>query len=173
LKNRILSLLEADGPRLYRLLYRLTLREDVAGDLLQDLFVRLCESAPFKAARDPGAYARKTAINLALEWRRQRRPTMSVQSVDIPGVGQNPVQEMIRDEELSSVLDAVSMLSSDAARECFVMRYLEQESYETIAAHTGKTPHQVRGLCHAAVKQIRTIVSADSVAESERQVSDV
>ena len=43
-----LSLLEAEGPRLYALLARITLREDVAEDLMQELFLKLNRSRPFR-----------------------------------------------------------------------------------------------------------------------------
>ncbi len=39
--NQVLSLLDEQGPRLYALLVRITLREDVAEDLMQELFLRL------------------------------------------------------------------------------------------------------------------------------------
>lgn len=51
---------------------RLTLRRDVAAELLQELFVRLGTSE-IENARDPTAYAWRAAINLAMEWRRRRR----------------------------------------------------------------------------------------------------
>ena len=67
------DLLDAHGERLYATLFRLTLRRDVASELLQELFVRLGSSAGFDQADDGVAYAWRAAINLAMEWRRRRR----------------------------------------------------------------------------------------------------
>lgn len=71
--SRLLQLVEAEGGRLYGLLTRLTLREEVADDLLQELVVRLSQSEGFQNADDPFAYARRAAIHLAFDWRRQGR----------------------------------------------------------------------------------------------------
>ena len=76
LKNRhqkVLELLESSGESLHRLLGRLTLEEHATGDLLQELFIRLGGSNGFEGARDPAAYARRAAINLAFEWRRKHK----------------------------------------------------------------------------------------------------
>lgn len=71
--NEIVDLLNVHGERLYRLLVRFTLREDVAEDLLQDLAVKLSKASGFAAAEDVYAYARKAAVNLGFSWMRSRR----------------------------------------------------------------------------------------------------
>ena len=48
--RELLSLLKHSGARLFSLLVRLTLREDVAEDLMQDLFIRLSDSRGFREA---------------------------------------------------------------------------------------------------------------------------
>ena len=68
----LLELLDRSGAGLHALLARLTLREDVAEELMQELFIKL------HGAKDQGgiecwyAYARRTAINLAFDWRRRQ-----------------------------------------------------------------------------------------------------
>ena len=66
----LLGLLDASGPRLFRLLKRLTLREDVAEVLMQELFLALSRSPAFHRAKDPAAYAYRSAMHLAFAWRR-------------------------------------------------------------------------------------------------------
>ena len=74
----LLRLLDAEGPRLHALLIRVTLREDVAEDLMQELFLKLNRSKAFDRAVDPVAYAGRTAVNLAFDWRhRQKRRSES------------------------------------------------------------------------------------------------
>jgi RNA polymerase sigma factor (sigma-70 family) len=65
---------------------------------------------------------------------------------------------MIRDEELEQVLDATSRLS-DLARDVVVMRYIEQESYETIAGRLGKKPQHLRSVCAKAMAQLREVLT--------------
>lgn len=70
---QITDLLRSEGDRLYRLLWRLTQREDVAEDLLQELTLKLAESDGFGVSDQPYAYARAAAVNLACDWRRRKR----------------------------------------------------------------------------------------------------
>ena len=47
------------------------------------------------------------------------------------------------------------------------MRHIQQESYEAVADQLGKTPHQVRALCHKAIEQIRRIVTSEPAGRKE------
>lgn len=154
---------DISGPRLHRLLARLTRREDVIGDLLQELFLRLWNSKTFDKAEDPFAYAYRTTINLAFEWRRQHSTHQSVDG-QYPAPKDNPsvLGRMIQAEELDQILEATSQLS-DLAREVVVMRYIEQESYETIAERLGKKPQHLRSVCAKAMAQLREVLAHEKV----------
>src|SRR4051812_49195376 len=149
-----MALLESDGTRLHALLLRLTLRRDVAEELMQELFLRLNQSIGFASAEHPFAYARRVAINLAMERRRSKVPVAADESLieSITEASRSPLIEMIRAEQLEQILDGVAGLP-ELSRECFVLRFIEEESYDVIATRIEKTPHQARGLCHAAVRQ--------------------
>jgi hypothetical protein len=54
--ERLLEFLESSGPGLHALLTRLTLREDAAEDLMQELFIRLSKSKAFEKARNRGRF---------------------------------------------------------------------------------------------------------------------
>lgn len=155
----ILNLLAADGAKLHAMLYRLTLRADAADDLLQELFLRLRESIGFQAARDPRAYAFRSAIHLASRWRRMRarQATLSDASVDEPFAESNPAGELIRREAHAAVLDALTRVGP-TARAAFVLRHIEERSFADVGASLGKSEHQVRALCHKAVRRIREIL---------------
>jgi RNA polymerase sigma-70 factor (ECF subfamily) len=155
-QEKILQLLDASGPRLHRLLARLTRREDVTGDLLQELFLRLWNSRSFEKAQDPFAYACRSAINLAFEWRREHKKTCRPLENDCPGAREDSsaLCKMIRAEELTQVLEATSRLTN-LARDVVVMRYIQQDSYEEIAARLGKTPQHIRSICAKAMAQLR------------------
>jgi RNA polymerase sigma factor (sigma-70 family) len=158
LHRLLTSLLDTHGERLYATLLRLTLRRDVAHDLLQELFVRLARSAGLVQAADPTAYAFRAAINLALEWRRSRRECLPLEDAAmLAGREPSPLARLIQAEEVERLLDALGGLS-DAAREAFVLRLMEGLDYAEIAERIGKTPHQARGLCHSAVRQLRAVM---------------
>ena len=58
------------------------------------------------------------------------------------------------------------------AREVFVMRYIQQESYEQIAQELGKRPHQVRALCSKAMSQLRSMLNSSGSKIGKKGVSD-
>ena len=158
-QKELLELLDKSGANLYALLTRLTLREDVAEELMQELFIKLNNTSHFDKVRNRYAYARKTAINLAFEWRRNRK----LNRVDLDHISEpasnsiSPLNKLIRTEELEEILNATAKLKK-VPREAFIMRYIQQEPYEYIAEQLGKTAHHVRALCSRALTRIRYIL---------------
>lgn len=159
--SALLELLESAGGSLHALLTRLTLHEDVAEDLMQELFIKLARSRGFAKADNKGAYARRSAIHLAFDWRRSRRhdSATTTMTAEPSAANPSPLSELIRDEQLGQILDAAGRLGK-LCREAFVMRHIQQEPYEAVADQLGKTPHQVRALCHKAVAQIRSLLNS-------------
>lgn len=164
----LLKVLEQHGAELYALLTRLTLRPHVAEDLLQDLFLRLQASPNFGRATNPAAYVFRTAMNLALDWRRSLRKSTALPD-DLPGEWELPIDRMIELEALEQVLEALPELP-ELGRQIVVLRYLQHQDYSRIAEQLGKTEHQVRGLCHKALSQLRSMLnSMPSKPEKEGQ----
>ena len=159
-QKKILQLLETSGSRLHRLLARLTRREDVIGDLLQELFIRLWNSKTFDQAENPFAYAYRAAINLAFEWRKQQQIMCRPLEGNCRAAQHEPTAlgQMIQAEELELVLDATSRLN-ELARDVVVMHYIEQDSYENIAERLGKKPQHIRSVCAKAMAQLREILN--------------
>ena len=163
MKNRqekILELLDTSGARLHALLARLTLCEDTAGDLMQELFLRLANSRGFMKADHPFAYAYRTAINLGLEWRRKTKtPLHSLDGDLLPEKrSSSPLVQMVQAEELALVLDTIPRLNR-LAQEVIVMHYIEQESYETIAERLGKKPQHIRSISAKAMARLRQLLT--------------
>ncbi|MCP4613543.1 MAG: RNA polymerase sigma factor [Planctomycetes bacterium] len=161
-QKKILQLLDTSGERLHRLLGRLTRREDVARDLLQELFIKLWNSSGFDKADDPFAYAYRAAINLAFEWRRKQKRIYQISQENCPAPKDNPsaLGKMIQAEELEQVLNAASKLT-DLARDVVVMRYIEQDSYEEIGRRLGKKPQYMRALCSKAITELREMFAKE------------
>ena len=141
------------------MLYRLTLHADAADDLLQELFLRLRTAKGFGESRDRRAYAFRTAIHLAADWRR-RRIRMRLQSgVDFEArsIESDPAGDLARQEEYAEVLDALSRIGQ-TARAAFVLRFIEERPFDEVAAALGKSQHQARALCQKATRRIREIL---------------
>jgi RNA polymerase sigma factor (sigma-70 family) len=147
------KILEEHGPAAHALLLRLTLRRDVADDLLHDLFTKLAHR--IGRIENPRAYLQRAAINVAMDWRRRRK-----KQVDIAGVSEQPATTMgpaaavEQSDDVERILDAADALTA-LEYQAFVHRFVQQESFEEIAALLERTPHQARGLCDAATKHIR------------------
>ncbi|MHC4691422.1 MAG: RNA polymerase sigma factor [Planctomycetota bacterium] len=161
-QRKILKLLDTSGADLHRLLARLTLREDVVGDLLQELFIRLCNSKAFDKAENPFAYAHRAAVNLAFEWRRKRKTACQPLEENCLEAenDSSAIGKMIQAEELQQVFNAAVKLN-DLARNVVVMHYIEQKSYEEIAQRLGKKPHYMRSLCSKAMARLRELLASE------------
>ena len=155
-RGGLLSILETHGAELHALFTRLTLRPDVAEDLLQELFLKLQDAAGLAGAANRTAYVFRAAIHLAFDWRRAQRPTAPLR-IDPESSAAAPLDRLIDAEELEQVLIAMEDLS-ELSRQVLVLRYLQQQDYREIARQLDKTEHQVRALCSKALEQLRTIL---------------
>jgi len=169
--NILLDVLERQGKTLHRLLFRLTLREDAAEDLLQDLFIKLCNHEGLARVRNPDAYVYRSAIHLAFDWRRQRRPARSLQEwQESESTDPTPLARMIEREQLQQVLEAIGRMSIPI-RNAVVLRYLQQQEYEIIGQLLQKSPKQVRALCSKGLAKLRIVLSKPETAVSHEKDS--
>jgi len=167
--QRLLEVFERSGPSLYTLLTRLVLREDIAEELMQELFVKLANFKGLDKVRDLAAYAHKTAVNMAFDWRKARvKGPYRLNNAPEPVSGSiSPLDKLSMNEEIEDVLCAISQLRG-ASREAFVMRYIQQQDYEYIAGQMGKTPNQVCALCFKALMHIRYVLSDRELRYSKK-----
>ena len=88
---------------------RLTLRRDVAEDLMQELFLKLSNSNGLDRANQPAAYAYRSAINLAFDWRRKnkRAPLPLDDSDRLIRKSSTPLNKMVEAEQRLEVLNAM------------------------------------------------------------------
>jgi RNA polymerase sigma factor (sigma-70 family) len=172
--KELLDLLDRSGAELYAILTRLTLREDVAEELMQDLFIKLRDSRGAARAANLDAYARRAAINLAFDWRRaSRRAALRSLQIAEPVAGNtSPATRLIRSEEMSRTLNAMGRLKK-TAREALVMRYLQQQSYEDIARQMDKTSHQVRAMCSRSIRRLRDILGSNHSQSATKEIKNV
>ena len=173
-QKELLELLDKSGADLYALLTRLTLREDVAEELMQELFIKLNNSRGIGSVANWNAYARRAAINLAFDWRRSQKQTvLTLGQVSEPvSNDDSPLGKLIHSEELTETLDAVGRLKK-SSREVLIMRYLQQESYDNIADQLGKTSHHVRALCSRAIRNLRDVLGSNDHQSSKKEIHNV
>ena len=173
-QRELLELLDKSAATLYALFTRLTLREDVAEELMQELFIKLSDPRGLDKVNNWDAYACRAAINLAFDWRRrQKRHAVRLDDIGEPVSSDNsPLDKIIHTEELQQTLDTIAQLKG-ATREALVMRYIQQQSYDQIAQQLGKTAHHVRALCSKGMNRLRDILGHDQLRPSRKEVHDV
>jgi RNA polymerase sigma-70 factor (ECF subfamily) len=168
-KQAVVELLEREGPRLHRLLARMTLRRDAAEDLLQDLCARLLASARFEQAADRAAFAVRSAVNLGLDWRRRRRRGMELSLVDPPpDDGLLPAVALERRELYEHVLAQLSRLPR-RQRVALTLRFVDDRSIVEVAAIMDISPHVARALCSKALAGLRQRLGLAPVSQSGEQ----
>ncbi len=172
--KELLELLDKSGAELYALLTRLTLREDVAEELMQELFIKLSNPRSAGKIANWHAYARRAAINLAFDWRRGRkRAALGLGQINEPVAGgASPLGKLIHSEEMQDTLNAIGRLKK-TAREVLVMRYIQQESYDDIAKQMGKTSHQVRALCSRSICRLRNMLGSNHRQSTTKEIKNV
>jgi len=172
--KELLELLDRSGAELYALLTRLTLRQDVAEELMQDLFIKLRNSRGTAKITNLDAYARRAAINLAFDWRRtRRRKVLRLGQIAEPiADGASPLGTLINSEQMQETLSAIGRLKK-ASREALVMRYIQQESYDDIAQQMGKTSHQVRAICSRSIGRLRDILGSNHRQSASKEIKNV
>ena len=135
---------------------------------MQELFIRLQRSDGFAGAANPAGYAYRAAMRLAFDWHRaQKRMVVAVPIPDdVEAKQPSPLHTLLEREQLEQILHAANELT-ELCRDAFVMRYIQQDSYEVIGERLDKTPHQVRGLCHRAVQEIRDVLNGEAPVARE------
>lgn len=166
--KKVLDTLEQHGSQLHALLVRLTLRYDVADDLMQELFLRLARTRTFGSARDPAAYASRVAINLAMDWRRRslRHKSSCCLSDDMASRSAPPLVAAVQAERMEQVLDAMSELGG-LGPQVLVRHYVQQEPYESIARELARSPHHLRSLASKTLRKLRSRLGIRAVPEGE------
>ena len=155
---------------MYALLVRLTLREDVADDLLQELVVRLSQSEGFRNADDAFWYARRAAIHLAFDWHRRKNRQRQIEDLlEEPAIATtNPLNTLIAHEDYEQILASMVRLSA-LSRICVALHYIEQLSYIEIAEKLGTTPHQVRGVCHKGIRRLQKLMGVSTTQPTRKE----
>lgn len=152
--NKALELLQTSGRGLRNLLFRMTLCEDTADDLMQELFLRLTRSRGFARSSSGFAYAWRTAVNLGLDHCRRKQPPALPAEPPAGSIAPEPLSRLMRDEQLRIILAELAKLKSPG-RDIVVMRYLEQCDNRRIAERLGKNENYIRSQLSKTLAKLR------------------
>jgi RNA polymerase sigma-70 factor (sigma-E family) len=137
---------------LVRLGFLLTLSEDVARDLVHDVFVRVYRR--FDGLDDPLPYLRRSVVNAARSWHRRRRLERTRASAEHASEAHNPGVALEADE----LFDVLARLPP-RQRAAIVLRFYEQMSDGEIALLLHCRPGTVASLVHRGCARLRTAIA--------------
>jgi len=137
---------------LVRLGFLLTLSEDVARDLVHDVFVRVYRR--FDGLDDPLPYLRRSVVNAARSWHRRRRLERARASAEPTGDARSTGVGLEADE----LFDVLARLPP-RQRAAIVLRFYEQMSDTEIALFLHCRPGTVASLVHRGCARLRTAIA--------------
>lgn len=144
--------------QIYSVAFRLMKDGDVAGDVAQDAFVRAWRALPrFESRSKFSTWLYRIAINLCYD-RLARRPGVAeVALEDLLETGQEPTvpsgsggQAALEESENQAAFAEALAALSETYRVPFVLRQIEERSYEEVAEALGITVNNAKVRVHRA-----------------------
>jgi RNA polymerase sigma-70 factor (ECF subfamily) len=151
----ILSAMQADGPALVKLLWRILGNNDDVCDAYQDIFVRLANLSPEQKPRNVRAYLFRTAANVAVSTlRREKLHKESMDRLrraDGRAAPSDPAGELDARLMQTRLRQAIARLP-DYLGDVVVLRDLGELPYCDVAKTLGITPAAARVYRHKAIQ---------------------
>ncbi|QFQ89588.1 sigma-70 family RNA polymerase sigma factor (plasmid) [Paracoccus kondratievae] len=145
-----------ERPGLRRFLTRMTGSLGMADDLIQDTFLRVLEKeGGMGGVRDPRAYLRRSARNLAINALTAQRRNADI--TDMPETADpapGAVERMIARQDLLLVMRTIAGLP-EKRRQVFIMSRVDDLSYNQIAARLGISRNTVMVQIVRALSDLR------------------
>ena len=127
---------------------------DMARDVVQETFLRLCRENPARLDGHLAAWLFTVCRNLALDTREKASRSASLEHAEVPVVYDLDEQHDAR-RALGRVLDVLETLPRNQ-REVIYLKFQGGLSYKEIAAITALSTSNVGFLLHTAVRAIRS-----------------
>jgi RNA polymerase sigma-70 factor (ECF subfamily) len=156
-------LLKRYAPALYRLALRLTGDPDEAEDVLQEAFIRACDSvATFEGRSGLGTWLHRIVLTTALMRLRQRQPeqvsmAMDAEAAHLPQalIDRHEPGQAVLSDELRDQIERALLALPDALRAAFVLRDLEGLSTREAADALGISEAALKVRLHRARLALR------------------
>ena len=169
------QLVERHTPALFNLAYRLTRDREEAADITQEAFRRAFEALPTSRTDLPfKPWLFQIAVNLCRDWAKRRRP------LALADLNRDPDDGDERDDAVESLPDSgplpISLVEAEETRQALqraiedlpapyraaiVLRYMEDMSYQDIAAALGLPLNTVRTHLARAKKALQARLKAE------------
>ena len=151
------SILDAHEGPLTRYAARITGDVDLARDVVQEVFLRLCSQEPSEVNGRMPQWLFTVCRNRALDVRRKERrmKTVEVAAVEAPEGGRNDPSGTAEGRETHSRVLSLLATLPDNQQEVVRLRFQNGLSYKNIAEVTNLSVTNVGYLIHTAIKTVR------------------
>jgi RNA polymerase sigma-70 factor (ECF subfamily) len=129
--------------------------QDLAQDLVQEVFLRLVRETPrLNGVENLSAWLYRVARNIAIDAaRKEERMERRNQLAASPEVLEPP-ESAVEKDEVAQIVAAKLMGLPPQQRDVLILKIQEQKSYREISAITGLTPSNVGYLIHRGLKSL-------------------
>jgi RNA polymerase sigma-70 factor (ECF subfamily) len=146
--------------RVYRhICYRVGSRDD-AEDLTQKTFIRAWDAmGRYKKTAVPfAAWLTRIAHNLVIDFYRSRKPDTDIDFDTVTAAPEYDPEHLTEQHfNQAEIRKAIRKLKGDQ-QQVIVMRFIDDYSYEEIAASLGKSEGAVRVILHRGLAKLKTII---------------
>jgi RNA polymerase sigma-70 factor (ECF subfamily) len=158
-------LVSAHSEAVFRVAFRITENEADADEVVQETFLRGYRAlADFDSRANFKTWIYRIAVNRALDVRKSRRKTGAVPisedfeeeqvTVQLADCGAGP-ERMLLDREIEARRQKAMERMTESERTAFVLRHMEGNSMEEIAAVLGVAPNTAKQAVFRAVQKLR------------------
>ncbi|MES2923983.1 MAG: sigma-70 family RNA polymerase sigma factor [Verrucomicrobiota bacterium] len=136
---------------------------DLARDVVQDTFVRLCQQDPNKVRTNLKAWLFTVCRNRALDLLRKEKRSQPLEEIrwkKIAGAELPPDEQADQQERLSQLAVYLNRLTVNQ-REVIILKFQQGLSYQDIHEITGLATGNIGFLIHTGLKRLREILPSD------------
>lgn len=158
------TLYDAYAPRLAARLFQLLRSEELAEDILQDLFIKIWEVRhTINPELNFGALLYKIAANLSKNAYRRNLYDQVMRKQINPDHGHNPIEESLNQSDAKEVLQAALNKLTPRQREVYVMHKIDGLSYQEISSRLNISASAINHHIQEANKQLKNILRSNYI----------
>ena len=159
-RHALEEIYEQYSLKLFRYAYRLLGKQDTAEDCVSETFSRFLNSLKGnpEGPDNVQAYLYRVAHNWITDYYRRQPPPMEPLEENIQDRKNGSAAAVLGDEmEKARVRDALQLLPMEQ-RQVVVLRFLEEQTHQEVAASLGKSAEATRALQYRALSSLRRML---------------
>jgi len=133
---------------------------DLARDVVQDTFIRLCQQDPAKVREHLKSWLFTVCRNRALDLLRKNQHTQTIAEnrwLNIPAPGFQPDARAETEDRLARLMKLLTRLSPNQ-RDVILLKFQQGLSYQEIHDVTGLSSGNIGFLIHTGLKHLRSLL---------------